>query len=158
MPNKPKTNFSKAVDVLKRVLSKLNVGISNGAAYRIPEEAAHTYVYCTDAKEFMLKLLGNVDIADVLLPYYTQIATLLSEPACRLVKPLEIDYNLIEVLPKGTIFNIKKKQFTNEIPEKSPRAFVKYNYEEGKDPNPTKFIEGKNLLSSLLLIFLSENT
>ena len=53
-----------------------------------------------------------------------------------------MDYKYIKVLPSETCFNIFKKCFELN-PVSSPRAFIKYEYEEGKVPQPNKFIEGK---------------
>ena len=48
-------------------------------------------------EEPLTKLVRNVQVVDLIAPHLTQLTTLLSEPACRLIKPIEIDYNFIEV-------------------------------------------------------------
>ena len=63
---------------------------------KIPE-ATYTYIYCASVKDCILNLFGNVEVADLIALHVTQLTTLLSEPACRLIKPIEIDYNFIEV-------------------------------------------------------------
>ena len=76
--------------------------------------------------------------------YVTQLTTLLSEPACRLIKPIEIDYNYIEVEDRY-LFDIAGKRFIKESGslKGSPRAFIRYEYSESKKPNPAPFIDGK---------------
>ena len=79
---------------------KLKVYLFNillGCVYKKIPEATYTYIYCTSVKDYLLNLLGNVEVADLIAPDVTQLTTLLSEPACRLIKPIEIDYNFIEV-------------------------------------------------------------
>ena len=84
-------------------------------------------------------------VADIVAIHVHTLTSLLSEPACRLIKPINIDYNFIEV-EEGYCFNIEKKVF--ELQPKdlkgSPQAFVKYKYIEGEVPRPRRFTEGKN--------------
>ena len=63
---------------------------------------------------------------------------------------MQINFNLIEVLPSGTCFNIRKKTFYKvEELRASPRAFVRYHYNENVIPKPIKFIEGIDFFSIL---------
>ena len=55
-----------------------------------------------------MNLLSNGEVADAVVPYINQVVALLSEPACQIIKPIVIDYNLIECLPSGRVFNISK--------------------------------------------------
>ena len=82
-------------------------------------------------------------MADLIAPHVTQLTTLLLEPACRFIKPIEIDYNFKEVEPQY-LFDIAGKRFTKESGsiKQLPRAFVRYEYNESKKPNPTPLIEG----------------
>ena len=72
-----------------------------------------------------MNLLSNGEVADAVVPYVTQVVELLSEPACRIIKPIVIDFNLIECLPSGTVFNLSKKCFghVGKI-IMSPRAYI----------------------------------
>ena len=82
-------------------------------------------------------------MADLIAPHVTQLTTLVSEPACRLIKPIEIDCNFIEV--KGQyLFDNAGKRFIKESgsPKRSPTAFIRYEYNESKKPNPAPFMEG----------------
>ena len=91
-------------------------------------------------KDHLLNLLGNTDS---IAPHVTQLAELLSEPACRLIKPIEIDYNFIEV-EHQYLFDIAAKRFTKESGslKGSPRTFIRYEHSESKKKNPAPFIEG----------------
>ena len=82
-------------------------------------------------------------MADLIAPHVAQLTALLSEPACRLIKPIEIDYNFIEV-EHQYLFDFTGKCFTKESGsfKGSQRTFIRYEYNESKKPNPTPFIEG----------------
>ena len=117
-----------------------------GRVYKKIPEATYTYIYCTSVKDYLLNLLGNVEVADLIAPHMTQLTTLLSELAYRLIKPIEIDYNFIEVA-HHYLFDIAGKHFTKESGSLKglPRVFIRYEYNESKKPNPAPFIEGTHL-------------
>ena len=121
-----------------------------GRVYKKIPEATYTYIYCTSVKDYLLNLLGNVEVADLIAPHVTQLSALLSEPACRLIKPIEIDYNFIEVEDQY-LFDIAGKRFIKESGslQGSPPAFIRYGYNESKKPDPAPFIEGIHLPFSL---------
>ena len=95
---------------------------------KIPE-ATYTYIYCASVKDCILNLFGNVEVADLIALHVTQLTTLLSEPSGRLIKPIEIDYNFIQVEDKY-LFDIAGK------------GFIKDEYGESKKANLAPFIEG----------------
>ena len=101
-------------------------------------------------KDYLLNLLGNVEVADVIALHVTQLSALLSEPACRFMKPIGIDYNFIEVEDQ-CLFDIAGKRFIKESRslKGSPRVFIRYKYNESKKPNPLAFIEGIHLHFSM---------
>ena len=69
---------------------------------------------------------------------------LLCDPHCRLIQPIRIDLDYIEVLPSGTCFHIPTKSFiVNPNISGSARAFMEYTYKEGVVPFPRFFVEGK---------------
>ena len=125
-----------------------------GRVYKKIPEATYTYIYCTSVKDYLLNLLGNVEVADLIASHVTQLTTLLSEPACRLIKPIEIDYNFIEVEDQY-LFDIAGRRFIKESGslKGSPRAFIRYEYSESKKPNPAPFIEGTHFRLAIFLDF-----
>ena len=76
-----------------------------------------------------------------------QIASILSNKGCHIIKQLTIDHNLTEVEPFGTFFNINWKMFVesplpdDQVGNVTPGAYVSYTYEKDKVPYPTKFVE-----------------
>ena len=93
-------------------------------------------------------------MADLIPPHVTQLSALLSELACRLIKPIGIDYNFIEVEDQY-LFDIAGKPFIRESGslKGSPRAFIRYEYSESKKPNPAPFIKGIHLHFSIYSYF-----
>ena len=77
-------------------------------------------------KDYLLNLLGNVKVADLIASHVTQLTTLLPEPACRLIKPIKIDYNFIEVEDQY-LFDIAGNRFIKESRslKGSLRAFIR---------------------------------
>ena len=125
-----------------------------GRVYKKIPEATYTYIYCTSVNDYLLNLFGNVEVADLIASHVTQLTTLLSEPSCRLIKEIKIDYNFIEVEDQY-LFDIPGKRFVKESGslKGSPRAFIRYEYSESKKPNPVPFIEGKYFHFSAFLDF-----
>ena len=74
--------------------------------------------------------------------------------SCRLIKPIEIDYNFIEVEDQY-LFDIAGKRFIKESGSLKgpPRAFISHKYNESKKPNPAPFIEGIHLHFSIYSYF-----
>lgn len=64
-------------------------------------------------KFYLLNLLRNAEVADVITPHVTRLSKLLSEPARWFIKPIETDYNFIEV-KNQYFFDIAKKRFSKE--------------------------------------------
>ena len=143
VPVKPTSKLMIAVDALRRHMEDRKYAICNGCVYKKIDDSQFTFVYYGSIKYYILNSLDNSELANEIIPYVTPLIKLLSEPACRLIKPIKIDFNFIEVLPKGCCFNIKMKKF--EMYPKmdgSPRAFVKYNYDVDRMPNPVIFTQG----------------
>ena len=122
--------------------------ISLGRVFKKIPEATYTYIYCTSVKDYLLNLLGNVEVVDLIDLHVQQLTTLLSEPACRLIKPIEIDYNFTE-MEDQYLFDIADKRFIKESGslKGSPLTFIRYEYSESKKPNPVPFIEGTHFQS-----------
>ena len=135
-----------AVDVVKRYMKQFKYALYDGAVYKMVKESKFTYIFCSTVKNFLLHILGNVEVADQISSYVGQLTNLLSENSCQLIKAIVIDTDYIECLPYGTCFNIPEKKFEKN-PDKlkgSPRAFVKYEY-DGETPYPKPFVEGNSI-------------
>ena len=46
-----------------------------GRVYKKITKATYFYIYCTSVKDYLLNLLGNVEVADLIAPHVTQLRT-----------------------------------------------------------------------------------
>lgn len=138
------TRVGQASDLVERLLKEAGCALHDGEVYKKEEDAVYTYLPFKPIRTFLMESLSNSSVADVVIPCMNQLLMFLSDADCGLIKSIDIDYNFIEVQPKGYCFDIKKKEFIKDPPDLkgSPRAFIYYNY-DGKVPYPKYFVEGK---------------
>ena len=110
---KSSSRLIQAVDTVQRFMREFNYAFYDSCVYRKPPEAKFTYVFTCTVSEFIHFILGNREVAESLSSHTSTLISLLSNPACRLIKPIEIDYNYIEVLPTGTLFDIAGEVICN---------------------------------------------
>jgi len=103
-----------AVDVIRRYMKKFKYAIFDGSIYKKAPEAKFTFVYCCSIHDFIHHILGNADVANTVAHFAGQIIGLLKVKSCRLIAPIVIDFNFIEVLPLGTCFDICNKTFVKD--------------------------------------------
>ncbi|XP_066933575.1 uncharacterized protein [Clytia hemisphaerica] len=141
---RPVTRLMQCITMVKAFMNQFDYALFDGFVYKKVPEARYPFVFCSSVHNFIHFVLGNSEMADQIVQHVTQIINLLSESACRIIKPLQIDYNFIEVTPYGTCFNIREKCFQLEPADLkgSPRAFVKYLYNPDRTPHPEPFIKG----------------
>ena len=129
--------------MVRKIMQAKGYGLYRGRIFRKAEDAIHTMVFCCSVETFLLAILSNQNVADLLTPYVGMLTKLLSKSACRLIKPISIDFNFIEVQPNGMCFDIMNKCFVkNPVLKGSPIAFVKYRYRKDRCPYPQKFVKG----------------
>lgn len=141
---KPTNALSEALCAVASYMQKRNFGIRNGCIYKKPTEAKYTFVYCSSVEEFLLHSLKDEELRESIILHVNSLINLLSKPACKVIKPIEIDFNFIECLPQGYCFDIFNKCFVKDPADLkgSPRAFVAYEYVKDSVPLPRPFIEG----------------
>jgi hypothetical protein len=111
---KSSSRLMQAVDTVQRFMREFNYAFFDSCVYRKPPEAKYTYVFTCTVSEFIHFILGNREVAESISSHTSTLISLLSNPACRLIKPIDIDYNFIEVLPAGTLFDIAGKCFVTD--------------------------------------------
>jgi len=141
---RPTSKLCQAIDVVRRVMEEHNCKLYRGHVYKLVPESTRTFSFYKSVNNYIMQLLGNPMVADVLAAHAYPVIRLLSEQSCRIIKQIRIDFNYIEVLPKGFFFNIRKKTFEENPKElvNSPRAFVIYTY-NATVPVPRPFTDGK---------------
>ena len=116
----------------------------NRKVYKKCDKAKYTYSYKCEVDAFVNSLVANELFKARLLKDMKKVIDILSNPHCEVVRPLCIDYNLIEV-NEGQCWSIKERRFLrNAIEEKeighvTPRAFSPYD--PTKEPEPKYFKE-----------------
>ena len=97
--------------------------------------------------DFVHSLLSNTQLANVLTPMLTPVINILTYKGCKIVRQIDIDYDLVEVKPYGVCFSFSRKTFAeNLIAEEkigliSPRAYVSYTFKEDVVPYPRLFVD-----------------
>ena len=95
-------------------MNQFGFGIFDGSIYKKAPDACFTYVHCSSVKDFIHHILGNLEVADQIASYVNPIINLLSQKSCKIIQPISIDYNFIEVQPRGVCFNISRKTFEKD--------------------------------------------
>ena len=86
-----------------------------GDLYGIPPGSRYTYIYMMDIDTYLHKMMANDNLREDLVKHGDCIASLLKLPACDLIKQIEFDFDLIEVMvPCGTCFRILKRKFIHK--------------------------------------------
>lgn len=105
-------------------MDQFDYGIFDGSLYMKAPEAKFTYVFCKTVHDFIHSIMGNTEVANVMAHHACQIISLLKVKSCRLIEPIIIDYNFIEVLPRGTCFDIENKSFVKDPKNLKGMQFV----------------------------------
>ena len=137
----------KSIKRIEKAMSNLNCSLYRGQIYVKPKRATSTYVHYKDVESFLNELTANESIAEELIGKIPSIAGILNRMDCNVIRQMDIDHNLIEVLG-GQVFNIEEKRFlpidTENNEHVSPRAFVQYDPRKNRNPQPKLFIEFLN--------------
>ena len=133
--------------MLDNFMGILNYGLHKGQIFKKAKEAKYTYVRCCSVDGIVHAILGNKKMADLLASQVNQIASILNNKGCQIIKQLTTDHSLIEVKPFGTCFNISRKISVesplpdDQVEKVNPRAYVSKTYEKDKVPYPKKIVE-----------------
>lgn len=100
-----------AVDVVRRYMQQFGFGLHDGSIFKKAPEGKYTFVFCQTVHVFIHNILGHSEVAEMIGSHVTQLISLLSAKASRLIKPILIDFIFIEEQPAGTCFNIERKRF-----------------------------------------------
>ncbi|XP_044165370.1 uncharacterized protein LOC114957052 [Acropora millepora] len=125
-------------------MKKLGYALYGGKVYKKCERAKYSYWYKCEMEAFINSLASNETFKDRLLKDMRKVSEILSNPHCKVIRPLCVDYNFIEV-NDGQCWSIMDRRFVdNAIADKdighiTPRAFSKYD--PTKEPDPKYFKE-----------------
>lgn len=125
-------------------MKRLDYALYRGTIYRKCEGAVYSYSYRCDVKTFVNSLAANESFKARLLKEMKKVIDLLADPDCEVIRPIIVDYNLIEV-NDGYCWSVSERRFLrNAIPADkvglvTPRAFSPYD--PLKVPQPKYFRE-----------------
>ncbi|KAJ7378897.1 hypothetical protein OS493_019588 [Desmophyllum pertusum] len=125
-------------------MKRLDYALYRDTIYKKCDGASYTYSYKCDVKVFVNSLAANESFKARLIKEMKRIIDLLGDPDCEVIRPIMVDYNLIEV-NGGYCWSVEKRQFLRDaIPAEkvglvTPRAFSRYD--PSKDPQPQYFQE-----------------
>ena len=147
-PENHETRLSDKLTVLINdigiAMRTMEYALFHGKIYKKCPMAKFTYAYKCEVKAFINCLAANESFKSRLLQNMRKVIDVLADPDCEVIRPICVDYNLIEV-NSGQCWSIKERCFlSSPIPEEkiglvTPRAFVKY--ESSKEPDAKYFRE-----------------
>ena len=113
-----------------------------GKAYSKVPSSTCTYMCAGTMQQYLNILCGKEGVTNVLVPVLERLERMLGNPDFGCMPDLDVDFDLVEVLPLGTFYSISRREFVaNAIPatlhgRMTPRCFVKYHSQE--EPQPTE--------------------
>ena len=147
-PENEETRLSDKLTVLINdigiAMKSMEYALFRGKIYKKCPMAKFTYAYKCEVKAFINCLAANESFKSRLLQNMRKVIDVLADPDCEVIRPICVDYNLIEV-NSGQCWSIKERCFVSSpIPEEkigvvTPRAFVKFD--SSKEPDAKYFRE-----------------
>ena len=134
-------------------MKKLEYALLRGKIYKKKSEAKYTYAYKCEVSAFVNCLAANEYFKGRPLKNMRRVIDTLADPDCEVIRPISVDYNLIEV-NAGHCWSIKERRFLESpIPEEkiglvTPRAFSKYDHQRNADPKYFREILENSLTDS----------
>ena len=123
-------------------MRRLEYALYRGTVYKKCEGATYTYSYKCDVKAFVNSLAANESFKARLPRDMKKVIDILADPDCEVIRPIVVNYNLIEV-NEGKCWSVSERRFLNNaIPAEkmelvTPRAFSRYD--SSKVPQPKYF-------------------
>ena len=121
-------------------MKKMEYALFRGKIYKTVPAAKFTYAYKCEMRAFVNCLAANYVFKARLLRDMKKVIEILGDPDCEVIRPIFIDYNLIEV-DAGYCWSVKDRHFLeNPIPDRhghstcTPRAFSRYDSQKGPEP------------------------
>ena len=146
-------NLTVLINDVGIAMKELGYAVYRGKIYKKVEKAKYTYSYRCEPRAFINGLAANDAFKSRLLKDMKRVIDVVSDPYCEVIRPIIVDYNLIEV--EGShCWSIKQRCFvdspiSNEaIGHITPRAFCAYNHLENPQPKFFKDILDNSLSPS----------
>ena len=143
------------------VMKKLEYALYRGTIYKKCEKAKYTYSFKCDVSTFVNTLAANESFKARLLNTMKKVIDILSDVNCQVIRPITVDYNLVEV-NDGHCWSISERRFVkNAIPPKNvgvitPRAYSPYDPHKEPDPKYFKAILENSLSEREIGVFCED--
>ena len=142
-------------------MKKLGYALTVARCTRNATRQKYTYSYKCEAEAYVNGLAANELFKARLLKDMKRVIEILANPFCEVIRPLCVDYNLIEV-NDGRCWSIKERRFLdNAINDKdighvTPRAFSLYDATKEAEPKYFKEILENSLPEAEISTFCED--
>ena len=142
-------------------MKKLGYALYGGKVYKKCDKAKYTYSYKCEVEAYVNGLAANELFKARLLKDMKSVIEILANPFCEVIRPLRVDYNLIEV-NDGRCWSIKERRFLHDaiidkdIGHVTPRAFSTYDATKEVEPKYFKEILENFLRESEISTFCED--
>jgi len=124
-------------------MKRLGYALYGGKVYKKCDKAKYTYSYKCEVEALVNSLAANESFKARLLKDMKKVIDILANSHCEVIRPLCVDYNLIDV-NDGKCWSIKERRFLeNVIADKdighvTPRAFPRTIQQESQNRSISK--------------------
>ena len=142
-------------------MKRLGYALYGGKVYKKCDKAKYTYSFKCEVEAFVNSLAANELFKARLLKDMKKVIEILANPHCQVIRPLCVDYNLIEV-NDGWCWSIKERRFLeNAVKDKdighvTPRAFSRYDPKKEAEPKYFKEILENSLPEAEIEMFCED--
>ena len=142
-------------------MKKLDYALHRGQIYRKEPASRYTYLYKCEPRAFVNSLAANEFFKGRLLKDMKRVTDILSDPYCEVIRPITIDYDLIEV-NDGKCWSVRERRFIDQAIEDdnkglvTPRAFCRYDCSTPPQPEYFKEILENSLTENEVATFCED--
>ena len=142
-------------------MKRLGYALYGGKVYKKCDKTKYTYSFKCEVEAFVNSLAANELFKARLLKDMKKVIEILANPHCQVIRPLCVDYNLIEV-NDGWCWSIKERRFLeNAVKDKdighvTPRAFSRYDPKKEAEPKYFKEILENSLPEAEIEMFCED--
>ena len=142
-------------------MKKMEYALFRGKIFKKVPATKFTYAYKCEMRAFVNCLAANNIFKARLLRDMKKVIEILGDPDCEVIRPIVIDYNLIEV-DAGYCWSVKDRHFLeNPIPDEkigmvTPCAFSRYDSQTGPEPKYFREILENSLSDGEIAVFCED--
>jgi hypothetical protein len=104
------SEVSAIITKIKKAMRLCDHALFCSQIYAKPAGATFTYVRMMDVTSYLHKLLSNNCLREGVIKHFHMLEKFLSHPACKVIRQLQIDVNLVEVSNRSC-FSVRNRSF-----------------------------------------------